>query len=138
MASALSACGTVTGIPSHGGGKRFAIEQELISASARAALQAIDFRPLAGRSVRVVLSSIGDEGSGNLTGGRLTIDRLLRGDYSTGATLSQDLAGNLVRGPGWSMQGGAGLLTDGPTTYRSEALSIPATWTTCRRWSPAA
>lgn len=29
----LTACGTLTGIPSHGGGKRFAIEQELVSAS---------------------------------------------------------------------------------------------------------
>lgn len=28
----LSACGTLTGIPSHGGGKRFAVEQELVAA----------------------------------------------------------------------------------------------------------
>lgn len=35
----LSACGTLTGIPSHGGGKRFAVEQELVAASARAAVK---------------------------------------------------------------------------------------------------
>ena len=39
----LSACGTVTGVPSHGGGKRFAVEQELISASARAAITANNY-----------------------------------------------------------------------------------------------
>ena len=31
----LSACGTLTGIPSHGGGKRFAVEQELVAASSQ-------------------------------------------------------------------------------------------------------
>ena len=45
----LSACGTLTGIPSHGGGKRFAVEQELVAASARAAAKDMDLRPLAGR-----------------------------------------------------------------------------------------
>ncbi len=38
----LSACGTLTGIPSHGGGKRFAVEQELVAASARAAVKDMD------------------------------------------------------------------------------------------------
>ena len=33
----LTGCGTLTGIPSHGGGKRFAVEQELVAASSRAA-----------------------------------------------------------------------------------------------------
>lgn len=32
----LTACGTLTGIPAHGGGKRFAVEQELVAASSRA------------------------------------------------------------------------------------------------------
>ncbi|RQK04601.1 adhesin, partial [Neisseria meningitidis] len=31
----LTACGTLTGIPAHGGGKRFAVEQELVAASSR-------------------------------------------------------------------------------------------------------
>lgn len=39
LALLLSACGTLTGIPAHGGGKRFAVEQELVAASARAAVK---------------------------------------------------------------------------------------------------
>ncbi|MCL6045799.1 hypothetical protein M5Z51_09035, partial [Neisseria meningitidis] len=35
----LTACGTLTGIPAHGGGKRFAVEQELVAASSRAAVK---------------------------------------------------------------------------------------------------
>ena len=38
----LQGCGTVRGIPSHGGGKRFAVEQELISATARAIAKKMD------------------------------------------------------------------------------------------------
>jgi len=126
-AASLAACGTVTGVPSHGGGKRFAIEQELIAASARTALGAIDLRPLAGRTVRIVYSSIGDEGSGNLAGGRLTLDRLLRGDYSAGATTRTESEGNVSKQSvtGLSGLGGIGLLNDGPTGYRSEAFINP-------------
>jgi hypothetical protein len=109
----LSGCGTETGIPSHGGGKRFAIEQELVTASARAALESIDFRPLSGRTVRVVFSSIGDEGSGNLSGGRLSIDRVLGGSYTANPT-SRTV-----------FQAATGLLTDGPSGYRSEAFINP-------------
>ena len=126
--SALSACGTVTGIPSHGGGKRFAVEQELISASARAALASIDVSRLAGRSVRIVFSSIGDEGSGNLSGGRLTIDRLLTGNYSSGPiTQNQTNAVGITRSitSGSNFQSGLGLLTDGASGYRSEAFINP-------------
>ncbi|ELK58843.1 adhesin mafA domain protein, partial [Neisseria meningitidis 87255] len=39
----LTACGTLTGIPAHGGGKRFAVEQELVAASSRAAVKEIGF-----------------------------------------------------------------------------------------------
>nr|WP_232304419.1 hypothetical protein [Neisseria sp. oral taxon 020] len=42
----LSACGTLTGIPAHGGGKRFAVEQELVAASARAAVKEMDLAAL--------------------------------------------------------------------------------------------
>lgn len=38
----LAACGTLTGIPAHGGGKRFAVEQELVAASSRAAVKEMD------------------------------------------------------------------------------------------------
>lgn len=47
----LTACGTLTGIPSHGGGKRFAVEQELVAASARAVTKGMDLSALQGRFV---------------------------------------------------------------------------------------
>jgi len=123
----LAACGTVTGVPSHGGGKRFAIEQELITASARAALRSIDLRAISGHSVRIIFSSIGDEGSGNLAGGRLTLDRLVRGDYSIGGTTRTTESGGITKQalPGASIATGLEILTDGPTGYRSEAFINP-------------
>ncbi|ENW1869544.1 TPA: adhesin, partial [Neisseria meningitidis] len=42
----LTACGTLTGIPAHGGGKRFAVEQELVAASSRAAVKEMDLSAL--------------------------------------------------------------------------------------------
>jgi len=45
----LCSCGTLTGIPSHGGGKRFATEQRLVSASVRAALKDMDVSKLRGK-----------------------------------------------------------------------------------------
>ena len=77
----LTACGTMTGIPAHGGGKRFAVEQELISASSRAAVKNIDLSALQGKKVAVFVSMIGDQGSGVMTGGRYSIDALIRGEY---------------------------------------------------------
>ena len=77
----LTACGTITGIPAHGGGKRFAVEQELISASARAAVKNLQINQLKGKKVAVFVSMIGDQGSGVMTGGRYSIDALIRGEY---------------------------------------------------------
>ena len=81
LAFTLTACGTMTGIPAHGGGKRFAVEQELISASSRAAVKNIDLSALHGKKVAVFVSMIGDQGSGVMTGGRYSIDALIRGEY---------------------------------------------------------
>jgi hypothetical protein len=64
-------CGTMTGIPSHGGGKRFAIEQRLVSASIRSTLMDIDVTSLRGQKVAIVFDLISDEGGGSLSGGRL-------------------------------------------------------------------
>lgn len=77
----LTACGTLTGIPSHGGGKRFAVEQELVTASARAAAKNMDLHNLQGRRVALYISTMGDQGSGTITGGRYSIDALIRGEY---------------------------------------------------------
>ena len=78
----LTACGTLTGIPSHGGGKRFAVEQELVTASARAAIKNMDLHNLQGRRVALYVSTMGDQGSGTLTGGRYSVGALLRGEYT--------------------------------------------------------
>ncbi len=85
-ATLFTGCGTLTGIPSHGGGKRFAVEQELISACSRACAKDIDLTSLTGRHVALFVTVIGDEGSGTLTGGRYTLDALVRGDYTSSPT----------------------------------------------------
>ena len=76
----LSSCGTLTGIPGHGGGKRFAVEQELVSAATRAAVKRIDITALKGKNVNLFVNAIGDTGSGNLTEGRFSPVAILRGD----------------------------------------------------------
>lgn len=77
----LSACGTLTGIPSHGGGKRFAVEQELVAASSRAAVKEMDLSALYGRKVALYVSTMGDQGSGTMSGGRYSVEALIRGGY---------------------------------------------------------
>lgn len=76
---ALASCGTLTGIPGHGGGKRFSEEQRLVSASIRGSLEAIDISSLRGKRVALVFSLISDEGAGNILGGRASLQALLTG-----------------------------------------------------------
>lgn len=66
----LGGCGTLTGIPAHGGGKRFATEQRLVSASIRSALMDLDVTPLQGKRAALVFDLVADEGGGTLHGGR--------------------------------------------------------------------
>ncbi|CAG0901563.1 unnamed protein product, partial [Darwinula stevensoni] len=63
-------CGTLTGIPSHGGGKRFSEEQRLVSASIRSTLKQIDVSPLRGKKVAIIFDMISDEGGGNISENR--------------------------------------------------------------------
>lgn len=77
----LSGCGSLTGIPGHGGGKRFAVEQELVAAATRATIKQIDLTTLKGKKVNLFVNSIGDTGTGNLFGGRFSLVSQLRGDY---------------------------------------------------------
>jgi hypothetical protein len=81
VAVLLTGCGSLTGLPGHGGGKRFAIEQELVAASTRGALKQIDLSVLKGKKVNLFVNAIGDTGAGNLSGGRLSVVSQLRGDY---------------------------------------------------------
>ena len=79
----LPGCG-ITGIPAHGGGKRYATEQRLVSASIRAALRDIDVTALKGKKVALVFDIIADEGAGSMSGGRINPGLL----FSTGSVLS--------------------------------------------------
>lgn len=81
LALALCSCGALTGLPGHGGGKRFAIEQELVAAATRGAIKQIDLAVLKGRHVNLFVNAIGDSGSGNIVGGRYSLVSQLRGDY---------------------------------------------------------
>lgn len=87
--SALSGCGSITGLPGHGGGKRFAIEQELVSASVRATIKQIDFTKLKGKKVNLYINTIGDSGSGNLLGGRFSAISQLIGEYVQSPEISE-------------------------------------------------
>ena len=77
----LGACGSLTGIPGHGGGKRFAVEQELVAAATRATIKKIDLSAIRGKKVNLFVNAIGDTGNGNLIGGRFSVVSQLRGDY---------------------------------------------------------
>ncbi len=85
----LAGCGSLTGIPGHGGGKRFAVEQELVAAATRATLKEIDLASINGRKVNIFINAIGDKGAGNLAGGRFSLVSQLRGDYIQTAPVSQ-------------------------------------------------
>lgn len=85
----LSGCGASTGIPGHGGGKRFAIEQELVAAATRAAIKKIDLARIRESKVNLFINAIGDTGAGNLTGGRFSIVSQVRGDYIQTAPVTE-------------------------------------------------
>lgn len=147
----LSACGTLTGIPSHGGGKRFAVEQELVSASSRAAVKEMDLSPLQGKKVALYVSTMGDQGSGTISGGRYSIDALIRGEYlnnpasvtqydypqytTTATTIADSLSSStqstsILNAPSVSktqtekktVRRAAGVATNGMGEYRNETL----------------
>lgn len=147
----ISACGTLTGIPSHGGGKRFAVEQELVAASSRAALKELDLSNLQGKKVALYISTMGDQGSGNMAGGRYSLAGLIRGEYlsnptnqtnyaypeytttantTSGLLSSQTLSTSLLNAPllsttktqGSSDRRSIELSTNGQSEYRNETL----------------
>lgn len=74
-------CGTFTGIPAHGGGKRFSVEQEVISGSARAAVKSLDLKGLKGERCALYVITMGDEGAGNYVGGRYQWQAAIRGEF---------------------------------------------------------
>ena len=70
MVFALTGCGTYSPIPAHGGGKRFAVEQALISTAMRSALSDIPIASLRDKKVYLQTAIINDEGGGVMGGGR--------------------------------------------------------------------
>lgn len=147
----LTGCGTLTGLPGHGGGKRFAVEQELVAASSRAAVKDMDLSALQGRKVALYVSTMGDQGSGNITGGRYSIDALIRGgyqnnpdsstqygypSYDTTATTTADSLSSITtstsvlnapasahtKNSGRKGERSAGLAVNGNSDYRNETL----------------
>ncbi|ENV1485174.1 TPA: adhesin MafA, partial [Neisseria gonorrhoeae] len=119
----LSACGTLTGIPSHGGGKRFAVEQELVAASARAAVKDMDLQALHGRKVALYIATMGDQGSGSLTGGRYSIDALIRGEYINSPAVRTDYTYPRYETTAETTSGGLTGLTTSLSTLNAPALS---------------
>lgn len=77
LLSALNGCGTFTPIPSHGGGKRFAMEQVLVSASIRKVISEIPIEKLRNKKVLFETAIVHDEGGGALSGGRPYLTELL-------------------------------------------------------------
>jgi len=100
----LVGCGTVTPIPAHGGGKRFAVEQMLVSASMRKAVSEIPSEPLRDRKVVFETSIVYDEGAGALNGGRPFVGELLN---LQNQSTRNSVSGDLTR----SRQAGVGLVT---------------------------
>lgn len=84
VSMSLTGCGTLTGIPAHGGGRRFATEQRLVSASIRAALKDIDVTFLKGKRAALVFDIVADEGGGNMAGGHINPGML----FSIGTMMS--------------------------------------------------
>jgi hypothetical protein len=65
-----SGCGSFTALPAHGGGKRFAIEQALVSAAAKRVIVDLPLAQLSNRRILLETSVINDEGGGAVNGGR--------------------------------------------------------------------
>ena len=119
----LTACGTLTGIPSHGGGKRFAVEQELVAASARAAAKDMDLQALQGRKVALYIATMGDQGSGSLSGGRYSIDALIRGEYANSPATRTDYAYPRYETTAKTESGGLAGLTTSLSTLNAPSSS---------------
>ena len=89
MTASLSACGTITGLPSHGGSRRATANPNKYSKYARKAVKSMNLEALEGRKVGRVARRLFLVGSnliqylraGNFTGGRYSITNLIRGEY---------------------------------------------------------
>ncbi len=62
----LAGCGTMRGLPSHGGGKRFDEEQRAVSSAVRRTIAQMKLDELQGRSVRLIVENIAHSGGGSI------------------------------------------------------------------------
>ncbi|HEZ1858890.1 TPA: adhesin [Neisseria meningitidis] len=130
----LTACGTLTGIPAHGGGKRFAVEQELVAASSRAAVKEMDLSALKGRKAALYVSVMGDRGGYHNNPESATqysypaydTTATTKSDALSSVTTSTSLlnapAAALTRNSGRKGERSAGLSVNGMGDYRNETL----------------
>ncbi len=124
----FSGCGAITGLPGHGGGKRFSVEQELVAAATRGAIKQIDLSQIKGKKVNLFVNAIGDTGTGNLIGGRLSVVSTFRGDYTQLPTTTeryptQDTRESEERGAGGLVQTGTEFKGLGAFTNSTELTS---------------
>ncbi len=137
----IGGCGTLTGIPAHGGGKRFATEQRLVSASIRKALKKIDVSPITGKRAAIVFDLVSDEGAGNMSGGRLSpgsalsLGTLVSPETTSSSTFQVFELGNATNS--YTNTGGRGgstastvTISSGTTDGKSTTRSNTATDTT--------
>ena len=123
----------------------------MISASSRAAVKNLHIDALRGKKVAVFIAMMGDQGSGSISGGRYSIDALIRGEYQnlpksitqyaypnyettaqtdtdglTGTTTSTSVLNapsySVNRNEGQNFRGGIGLNINGLGDYKNETL----------------
>ena len=106
LTALLSACGTVTPMTSPGGGKRFAIEQVLVSAVMKKAITDFPTAALQGAKVSLNVTVVHDEGGGSFNGGRPYLSETLNNVYSgtnaggsngVGFAAARDGGGNYIK-----------------------------------------
>jgi hypothetical protein len=91
----LASCGTYTPIPSHGGGKRFSIEQSLVTASMRRAINDIPIEQFVDAKVNLEVTVMPDSGGGYTNGGRASATQLV-------SSVTQHISSNTTNTSGFS------------------------------------
>lgn len=122
----LTSCGTFTGLPSHGGGKRFAIEQELIAASARAVAKDLKVFPLRNKKVALYIVVIGDEGGGNMIGGRYSLNSLFKKNYVSTPSSTTNSSFSTILGTTTNKDSGGSIIS---TTETENVINSPSSST---------
>jgi len=86
IALLLQGCGSFSPFPTHGGGKRYAIEQGLVSAAAKKAISDFPVDELRGKKAYVDITIIFDEGGGAMNGGRPSASETLSAAMNSSRT----------------------------------------------------